>query len=146
MNTVQGIILAIAVLGAVLGIINTWQSLDKSCVKLRVRPKHAIPVGAADPRLTFCIEVTNLSAFAVTVDETGVFYKGTENRGAYTQPILLDGKGWPRRLGPRSSVTVYGQAPLVESHPLKCAYARTECGVTRSGTSPAFKQLAACGA
>lgn len=143
MSTIQGITLAIAVLGAVLGVINTWQSLDKSRVKLRVRPKHAIPVGATDPRLTFCIEVTNLSAFAVTVDETGVFYRGTDKREAYTQPVLLDGKGWPRRLEARSSVTVYGQPPAADGHPLKCAYARTECGVTRTGTSPAFKQLAA---
>ncbi len=147
MNIIQGITLAIAVLGAALGIINTWQALDKSRVKLRVRPKHAIPIGVADPRLTFCIEVTNLSAFAVTVDETGVFYLGTDRRGAYTQPVLLDGKGWPRRLEARSSVTVYGQPPSSEDgHLLKCAYATTECGVTRTGTSPAFKQLAARGA
>lgn len=146
MTVVQAITLAIAVLGAVLGLVNTWQALDKSRVKLRVRPKHAIPVGAADPRLTFCIEVTNLSAFALTIEETGVFYRGTEKRGAYTQPVLIDGKEWPRRLEPRSSVTVYGQPPFSSGgHPLRCAYATTECGVTRTGTSPAFKQLAARG-
>ena len=111
MSIVEGITLAIAVLGAVLGLINTWDALDKSRVKLRVRPMQAIPVGATDPRLTFCIEVTNLSAFAVTVHDVGVFYKGTENRGACVQPVLLDGKGWPRRLEPRSSVTVYSQPP-----------------------------------
>ena len=143
MDTVQGVTLSIAVLGAALGVINTWQALDKSRVKLRVRPKHVIPVGAADPRLTFCIEVTNLSSFAVTIEETGVFYRGTDKRGAYTRPILLDGDDWPRRLEARSSVTVYGQPPTSEGgHPLKCAYARTACGVTRTGTSPALKQLA----
>ncbi len=143
MTIVQAMTLAIALLGAVLGVINTWHAIDKSRVKLRVRPKQAIPVGAADPDLTFCIEITNLSAFAVTVYETGVFYKGTDRRGAYVQPILIDGKGWPRRLEPRSSVTVYGQPPsTMPGHPLKCSYATTECGVTSTGTSPAFKQLA----
>lgn len=143
MTIVQAITLAIAVLGAALGVINTWHTVDKSRVKLRVRPKQAIPFGAADPDLTFCIEITNLSAFAVTVYETGVFYKGIDRRGAYVQPILMDGKGWPRRLEPRSSVTVYGQPPSVMlGHPLKYAYAITECGVTSTGTSPAFKQLA----
>ncbi len=142
MSVVESITLAIAVLGAVLGIINTWQALDRSRVKLRVRPMQAIPVGAADPRFTFCIEVTNLSAFAVTVHDVGVFYKGTQNRGAYGNPVLLDGKPWPRRLEPRSSVTVYGQPPTRKSgHPIKCAYARTECGVTQTGTSPALKAL-----
>lgn len=142
MSITEAITFAIAVLGAVLGIINTWQALDKSRVKMRVRPKHAIPVGRADPRLTFCIEITNLSAFAITVEETGVFYKGTNSRGAYTQPVLIDGLPWPRRLEPRSSVTIYGQPPEGKNDRLKCAYARTACGVTRTGTSPAFKQLA----
>lgn len=143
MTTIEGVTLSIAVLGAVLGLINTWHALDRSRVKLRVRPKHAIPVGAADPRLTFCIEITNLSTFAVTIEETGVFYKGTDSRGAYGQPVLLDGGDWPRRLEPRSSVTVYGEPPTSNpGHALKCAYAGTACGVTCTGTSPAFKQLA----
>lgn len=147
MPLTQAITLAIAVLGAALGLINTWHAIDKKRVKIRVRPKHAIPVGAADPRFTFCIEITNLSEFAITIDEAGVFYKGTDSRGAYTQPIIIDGKPWPRRLEPRSSVTVYGEPPQPKpDHALKCAYARTECGVTRTGTSPAFKQLAASGA
>jgi len=144
MSIIEAITLAIAVLGAVLGLVNTWHAIEKTRVKIRVRPKHAIPVGAADPRITFCIEITNLSDFAITIDEAGVFYRGTDARGAYTQPILMDGKSWPRRLEPRSSVTVYGQSPQPKpGHSLKCAYARTECGVTRIGTSPAFKQLAA---
>ena len=142
MSLTEAVTLSIAVLGAVLGLINTWQALDKSRVKMRVRPKHAIPVGGADPRLTFCIEITNLSAFAITVEEAGVFFKGTDRRGAYTQPILIDGLPWPRRLEPRSSVSIYGQPPERGSHRLKCSYARTACGVTRTGTSPAFKQLA----
>lgn len=58
----QGITLSIAVVGAVLGLINTWHGLDMSRVKLKVRPAHAIPVGAANPALTFCIEITNRSA------------------------------------------------------------------------------------
>jgi hypothetical protein len=140
---VQAVTLSIAVLGAVLGLINTWHGLDKSRVKLKVRPAHAIPVGAANPALTFCIEVTNLSAFAVTVYDVGVFYNGTDQRGSFVQPVLIDGGQWPRRLEPRSCVTVYGQRP--ESRPnqhIKCAYARTECGVTKTGTSPALKQIA----
>lgn len=39
-SIVQAITLAIAVLGAVLGVINTWLGLDKSRVKLRVAPAH----------------------------------------------------------------------------------------------------------
>jgi hypothetical protein len=143
LSLIEAITLAIALIGAVLGVLNTWQSLEKDRVKIRVVPKQAIPLGAADPRLTFCIEITNLSSFAVTIEEAGVLYKGSETRSAYVPPVLLDGQSWPRRLEPRSSVTVYGQNPAGRpGHPLKCAYATTACGVTRTGVSQSFKHLA----
>lgn len=142
-TVVQAVTMAVAVLGAVLGIINTWHMIDRSRVKLRVRPAHAIPIGNVNESLTFCIEVTNLSAFPVTVRDVGVFYHGTNHRGAYAPPVLIDSGGWPRRLEPRSSVTVYGQKPDgSKEQPIKCAYAKTECGVTQTGTSPALKQIA----
>jgi hypothetical protein len=143
MSIIEAITLAIAVLGAVLGLINTWQALDKDRIKLLVRPKHAIPVGGVDPRLTFCIEITNRSSFAVTVAEAGVLYFGTESRGALIRPILADGGSWPRRLEPRSAVTVYAQNPADGSqHRIRCAYAKTECGVMKRGSSPALRQIA----
>jgi hypothetical protein len=140
---IEAITLSIAVLGAVLGVINTWHALDRSRVKLKVLPAHAIPSGGADPRIKFGIGVTNLSAFPVTISEVGVLYEGTNTRGAIIQPLLVDGGRWPRRLEPRSSVTVYGQAP--ESTPdlrIRCAYATTECGHTKKGNSPALRQIA----
>jgi hypothetical protein len=146
MTTLQAITLALAVLGAVLGLVNTWHSLDKSRVKLRVLPAHAIAVGSANPALNFCIEVTNLSVFPVTVSDVGVHYRGTNRRGSIVQPILLDGGSWPRRLEPRSSVTVYGRRPeSLENRRVKCAFATTQCGVTQTGNSPALKQISAEG-
>jgi hypothetical protein len=143
MTLIQAVTLAVAVLGAVLGIINTWHGLDKSRIKLRVVPAHAIPVGGMDPRINFAIEVTNLSAFAVTVFDVGVFYHSTDQRGSFIRPLVIDGGAWPRRLEPRSSVSVYGQRPeLLPDHRMKCAYARTQCGYTQTGTSPALKQIA----
>jgi hypothetical protein len=139
---VQALTLTVASVGAVLGIINTWHGLDKSRIKLKVSPAHAIPVGDVDPKLRFCIEVTNLSAFAVTISDVGVFYRGTDHRGSY-DPVLIDGGAWPRRLEPRSSVTVYGQRPDgVQGRKIKCAYARTQCGHTQTGSSPALRQIA----
>lgn len=142
-SLVQAITLSVAVLGAVLGIINTWQGLDKNRLKLRVVPKHAIPVGGVNPKLTFCIEVTNLSTFPVTVSDVGVFYTGTDERGSIIQPVLSDGGTWPRRLEPRSSVTIYSQKPSSKAdRKISCAYAKTDCGHTKTGTSPALKQIA----
>lgn len=142
MTAFDFVTLAIALLGALLGLLNTWQVFDKKRVKIHVVPKHAIPVGRVDPRIKFCIEITNLSDFEITVVEVGVFFKGTTQRGAFIRPILLDSSGWPRRLAPRASVTVYGHSPENSEYPLKCVYATTACGVTKTGKSPAFEQMA----
>jgi hypothetical protein len=94
-SAIQAITLALACLGAVLGVINTWAGLDKNRLKLRVLPQHAIPVGGAPANLNFCIAVTNMSAFAVTIDDVGVYYRGTGERGSFIKPIILDGGTWP---------------------------------------------------
>lgn len=138
----QAITLAFAFLGAVLGVVNTWHGLDKSRVKLKVRPAQAIPYGGADPRIELSIEITNLSSFAVTLKEVGVFFQNKKSRGVFNNPVLLDGGAWPRRLEPRSSVTIYGRKTSHSDGYVRCAYAKTECGVTRTGSSPALRQLA----
>lgn len=144
MTILAGATLAIAVLGAGLGIINTWHTLDNSRVKLKVVPGHAIPTGNVDSRVNFYVAVTNLSTFPVTVKEVGIFYRGTSERAVFTAPIFLDRGSLPRRLEPRSSVSVYGQAPEpLPGARIKCAYAKTECGVTTCGKSPALRQIAA---
>jgi len=138
--------LSLASLGAVLGVINTWKAIDHDRPKLKVIPKHAIPYGGADPRLTFCIEVINLGTFALTVREVGVFYRTTTRRAPVAQPVLADGGPWLRRLEPRSAVTVYTSAEILapnrEDGTVRCAYAMTDCGLTFEGNSPALEQLA----
>jgi hypothetical protein len=141
-NLVQGITFAIAILGAVLGVLNTWFALDRSRLKLRVTPKHAIPFGNVPPNLKFCVEVQNLSDFAVTIEEVGVFYSGTKKRGAIF-PFLIDDKQWPRRLEARSSVTVYSERPsALLGGRIRCAYAKTACGRTKTGMSGALSEIA----
>ncbi len=143
MTVVGGITLGIAILGAALGVINTWRSVDASRVKLKVTPGHAISVGAPAPLLEFYIAVTNLSTFPVTIEEVGVFYRGTQKRDVFPAQVFNDDGGWPRRLEPRSSVSVYAARPEnLPGHRIKSAYARTSCGVTAVGRSPALRQIA----
>jgi hypothetical protein len=86
--------------------------------------------------------VQNLSDFAVTIEDVGIFYRGIKLRGAIF-PVLLDDKEWPRRLEARSSVTVYSEKPHAPPGSIiRCAYARTACGRTKTGTSGALKQIA----
>ena len=142
-TTIQMVTLSIAVLGAVLGIINTWYNLDKMRVKLKVTPAHAIPVGGIDERLKFCVQITNLSSFPLTISDAGVFFKGTNNRGSIVNPVFSDGGNWPKKLEPRTSVSVYSQIPEAPvGHKIKCAYAITQCGEVCTGTSGALKQIA----
>lgn len=143
MSYTEGITLVVAILGAVLGVVNTWNSVNQQRLRIRVTPQHAIPFGGADTRLTFCIQVTNLSSFPVTVAEVGFLYHGTTKKGAYIDPFVADMGPWPRRLEARESVTVYMESPQsLNGHRIKCAYVVTGCGERRLGTSGALKQIA----
>jgi len=142
---IDGITLSIAVLGATLGIMNTWRSIDRDRVKLKVVPKQAIPIGQIeDLQTTLCIDITNFSTFPIVISEVGVLYHGTKNRGAIINPITFDGGTFPRKLEPRTSFTVYTQPEAIkatEGRVVKCAYATTDCGVTKKGNSEALKTM-----
>ena len=144
-TTADGVTLSIAILGAVLGILNTWKSIDKDRVKIKVVPKMAVPVGTKiSGQSTLAIDVTNLSTFPVVISEVGVLYHGTKNRGAVIRPIIIDGGAFPRKLDPRTSFTAYTQPNVLENthgHMVKCAYASTDCGLMVKGNSPALKQM-----
>ncbi|QLE85710.1 hypothetical protein FLM48_11905 [Shewanella sp. Scap07] len=134
---------SIAVLGAVLGIINTWHNLDKKRLKVKVTPLNVVPVGGLDPRLRFGVSIVNLSDFPITVSDAGVLVKETGDHMAIVNPVFSDGGNWPRRLEPRSSVTAYSQVPTPpQGKSMGLAYARTECGALLKGNSAALKQIA----
>lgn len=138
----QLITMSLAVIGAVLGIINTWYNLDRSRIKLRVTPAKAIPVGSANPSIEMAIEIINTSAFPVSIAEAGLNIKGSNQRFCIITPIFPDGGQWPKRLEPRSSLTVYSQLPEMENrHLIKNAYCKTQCGVVVTGTSPSLKKI-----
>jgi hypothetical protein len=132
---------AFAAVGAVLGIINTLYNLNQRRLKLKVSPSHLIPPDTE--RILHGIGVTNLSTFAVTIQEVGMtirWHHPLKKRAAIIHPLVLDGGSWPRRLEPRESVTLgFDPAGFRGSFPR--VYAWTACGEFRYGTSPAFKQL-----
>jgi hypothetical protein len=145
--------IAAALLGAVLGIMNTWNALAQRRVRLRVRPANVRHVGGGIITMSakseigamFCIEVTNLSAFPVTIDEVGMTMGRTTRmiRAAVPIPKIFDGKPWPRRLEPRESVSLYADIDSFEMRgpQIRRAYASTACGCVRYGNSPALRQL-----
>ena len=142
MTWVTGVTLGIALLGAVLGIINTWHQISKDRVRLRVAPKIVRLVQAdqtSGPQL--CIEVINLSTFPVTISGVGFCTRG--NDLVVVDPIFLDQGSCPRRLDPRQSVSAFLNEEWRKDHDLKHArraFATTQCGVTRYGTVKRLKK------
>ncbi len=138
------ITLGAALLGAGLGIMNTWAAISARRVHLRVRPAFAT---SADGQEMFSIEVVNLSNFPLTVSEIGfsLNWRDVDKglRAAVPQPVVIDGKPWPRRLEAREAVSLYFHLPTRDQNGRKIgkAYARTSCGEVCYGTSPALRQL-----
>ena len=87
-----------AVLGAVLGVMNTWNGLNRQKVKLWVVPKVIYPLGSlavltatrcregTELQTTGCIEITNLSAFPVTIYDTGFTLDGDPRKQSRQLP------------------------------------------------------------
>lgn len=148
MTVVSSVTLGIAILGAVLGIMNTSMQYDKRRVKLRVVPKIAyLMINRSDPFGVpqLCIEIINLSDFPVTVSDVGLT-SGNVNKAkriSLVNPLIYDGKAWPRRLQSHESVTVYFEKGFGPDAPdyliMKKAYAKTDCGIARYANSPALK-------
>jgi len=133
---------AIAILGAVLGIINTWRNINKDRVKLKVTPKYVFFNDGRDNQLS--IEIINFSAFSLTITEVGVYYHGSTERAAVIEPHIYDGGSFPRKLEQRNSFSVYlpiGILKAKNNHKVKCVYVTTACGESVRGTSPALKDM-----
>lgn len=142
MTIIQSVTFSIAVLGAVLGIINTWYNLDKNRVKLKVMPGNIYQPHGGNKHLNFCIQITNLSVFPLTISQAGFFSTRTGIKETIIKPVFLDGGNWPKRLEPRTAITVLTQSPEVPiGHKIKSAYAITQCGKTCIGTSGALKNI-----
>ncbi len=133
-----------ATLGAVLGVMNTWNAMSQRRVRLRVTPVHTIRT--LDGATNFAIEIINFSSFALTIEEAGFWLTG-ENKGRrfpITRPRFFDSDGsWPRRLQSREAVTVHFD-PRDAIHArvqIAKVYARTACGSIAYGSSGALEQL-----
>lgn len=143
----QAISLVLGAIGTVLGLANTYVQLNTHRLRLRITPMSAQRGDGGMlthrdkllPSPTMAIEVVNLSAFPVTISSVGLKLRDGR-RLAWLDPIVVDGKPWPRRLDARESVTVCQPIQKLPSNVTK-AYATTACGEERFGTSPAFKEI-----
>jgi hypothetical protein len=131
--------------GTLLGVWNLVQTLLQRRVRLKVVPKSTAIRGNAFlssvrellPNGFACIQVTNLSAFPVTVAEVG-FSLNRDNGRAFIVPDPMN--LLPKRLEPRESLDVRGTRMLGFPDRAKLAYATTQCGHTSYGDSPVLSE------
>ena len=159
------IVMVAAIVGMVLGIYNFVHSLITEHVRLRIIPKSSSYIGRDDngrehyinnkdhynfddPRRqpeTLSVEIINLSKFPVTVDGVGLARRWHRQRMVLAVPILPDRGTWPRKLESRDAVTIHFDAIQLLNvdniGAVKTAFATTQCGTTRYGTSGALKEF-----
>lgn len=162
--------IALAVLGATLGVINTWWSLYKDRVRLRVRAVwgqrvkdgtgtvgmiRSTSVQTLDDNSSgfMGIEITNLGMVTVTIDGAGVVCNGFFSRRfahrIQRRAIMgsaFNGVTFPRQLKSRESVLVWALEPSEAVDRFAAGatrvYASTACGLNIFGTSRLFRRLA----
>jgi hypothetical protein len=135
LDLVQAVTLAIALVGALLGFLNTWRTFSQDRVRLRVRSHYNLFTNGEE-RLG--VTVVNLSTFAVTIAHIGLTMRSTENRLHFIDPMLSNGDKLPHRLEPRASFTAF---PAAGAHKGKGmdrahrAFVTTQCGVEVLGSA-----------
>jgi len=132
------------VAGAMLGVINTWHQMRRDKVRLKVVPKHVIPVGIIErAQLNFGLEVINMSEFPVVIEDVGFLLVDGRHGTLATVPGMESNGKLPLRLEPRSSYSklFYVDQKAIDWSEVRSAYARTQCGTEITGTSGALTQL-----
>jgi hypothetical protein len=134
-SELNGITFGIAILGAVLGVFNTWQSWRRDRVKLRVQLRWLI--WPTDRRIG--IEITNDCFLSVTISGIGFSFPDTDQEMAII-PEFTSGEQLPLRLEPRASATAI--LPLtaeneITRHKIKSVWVKTACDKRFSGPVPA---------
>lgn len=136
---------ATAVVGAVLGIINTIYNINKDRIKLRVRPVFAYTVGASQLKSKYIgVEIINISSFPVSINEAGFTLKGSKQRAVILNPLTHKGEvPLPYKLPSREKITLYADYDSFIQDPyfVRCAYCETSCGITAKGKSKAIKDI-----
>jgi hypothetical protein len=165
MTELEGATLGIAVTGAVLGIINTFQTWTRDRIRIEVVPKIYFPLrdgfltvsafdkhALLDPNWqllqkhgeALCVQVSNRSFVPVTINEVGFITNTKIGRVVLLRPLDVSGSKLPHRLEQFSDTTIYGQqgGTIAEQlRHIKKAYCKTACGRTFYGNSPAVKDL-----
>lgn len=133
-NTLSNnITLVIAIIGAVLGIINTWRDYSKDRINVRVETRGSILAdGYGNTQHRLCVEVVNLSFMPVTISQISFTLHGDKKNSFRFFPEFMDNKGkLPRTLEARNSFTAFVPYSAYTKEiidTLNAPYIETACG------------------
>jgi hypothetical protein len=128
----------IALIGAGLGILNTWRSFYQDRIRLKIIPQWTL---FQDGRHTLCIEVINIGYVAVTVSQVGFRLRDRKQVFIFI-PMPRPGSELPKRLEPRASFTVlapFGTDEHESMRGVNAAFAKTACLRIFTGNSDALR-------
>jgi len=132
---------AFGLLGAVLGVLNTWRSFDRDRVRVRVVPLGYIQEGGVSG---VCIEIVNLGFVPITVSQVGFTISGSDKQIIPLDLFYGHGERLPHRLEARTAFTAYLRAGA-EKHPrfatVKSAFVTTACGRRFTGRSKSLRRF-----
>lgn len=138
--------LAIAAVGAVLGVINTWNAISDRRPRARVRFLNLYDVPNVE-HFGYSIEVTNLSTFPLTISEVGLSLSPWWKRDIERLLLRPDGRvgpSTPIKLEPREQADFrfIGRFRGKPPKPIQAVYAKTACGVIFRSNSALVKSIA----
>ncbi|MEN9923952.1 MAG: hypothetical protein RL268_78 [Pseudomonadota bacterium] len=131
----------VAVLGAGLGVLNTWRSWSQDRVRLRVGVSCGEGLIGNDRALL--VNAVNLSTFDLTVTHIGFHLLGRQRHCQIFRPLLTSGENLPICLKPRTALTAIhhlGAGDQVPWDQVECAYVLTACGLEFCGGRAFFKK------
>lgn len=135
---------AIAVLGAVLGLLNFYRAVVRDRVNIRIRPSLYImaPPGR-DQFSGLCVEVVNLGFIPVTISNAYFQMKDESLLADRDIRTSLGVQKIPVRLDSRESTTFFFSPQLNTEMALlnaKCVLVKTACGINLKNSNTEFKK------
>lgn len=140
MSWLSVVTLALAILGAGLGVLNTWRAFSMDRIRIRLRLRWSTidqywQVGhGGDPLLM--VEAVNLSTFPIWISKAGFMMRKGDALEAFKETRALS---LPVRIEPRASTTIPLDPTCLESHDagsLEGVWVATACGFRAKLTEP----------
>jgi hypothetical protein len=130
--------LVFGVLGAVLGVINTWRAISRDRIKVSITVVWIISQRDTEG---MGIEITNLSFMPITISRVGFTVRGSDEHMPILDGIFGGGR-FPHRMEPRTQITAFVSAAAYEHANfarVHKAYVETACGKRFTGSSNALR-------